>query len=289
MKPLLKYFGSKAGMAPWIASLMPPHRVYVEPFCGSAAVLLAKERSSHEVINDLDGNLVNFYRVARATPDDLELACRLSPYARDEFVAADLADPSIDDLERARRYWVRSNQGFAQVAVNTGWSFSVLRGSNNARTAWNRLGRLAPFVDRLSGVVIENRDALEVIERTDAVVGVIYLDPPYLGATRTSQRDGRRPAGDYVHEFDTEDDHRALAAVARASKATVLLSGYPDPLYDDELYADWHRVERTVLRRSSNGRSSARTHVTEVVWSNRPIPNTDGQLDLTIDTEALHA
>lgn len=290
MKPLLSYFGSKAGMAPWLVSLMPAHRVYVEPFCGSAAVLLAKDRSRHEVINDVDGDLVNFYRVARARPDDLEVALRLTPYSRDEFAAADLADLSIDELERARRYWVRSTQGFAQVAsTSTGWSTSIVRGANNARTVWNRLGRIAPFVDRMGTVTIENRNALEVIDRYDAVDGVIYLDPPYFGGTRTSHRDGRRPGGDYVHEFASEDDHRALAEVARAAKATVLLSGYPHPLYDDELYADWHRVERRVLRRTSNGRSGANSHALEVVWSNREIPNTDGQLDLTIDREELHA
>lgn len=275
MKPVLSYFGSKAGMAPWLVSMFPTHRVYVEPFCGSAAVLLAKSRSTHEVINDVDGDLVHFYRVARARLDDLEVACRLSPYAREEFDAARLDELGLDDLERARRYWVRSNQGFAQILQGTGWSTSIVRNANNARSVWNRLGRLAGFVDRLGGVVVEHRDALEVVERYDAVDGVIYLDPPYLGDTRTSHRDGRRPGGDYVHEFHRTDDHCALAEVARAAKATVFLSGYPSELYD-ELYAGWDRVERRVVRRASNGRSGACTHVTEVVWSNREIPRARG-------------
>lgn len=279
MKPVLSYFGSKAGMAPWLVSMFPPHRVYVEPFCGSAAVLLAKPRSTHEIINDVDSHLVNFYRVARARLDDLEVACRLTPYSREEFDATVLDDPSIDELERARRYWVRSNQSFAQI-LDTGWSTSIVRNANNARSVWNRLGRLGDFVGRLGGVVIEHRDALDVIERYDAVDGLMYIDPPYLGSTRTSYRDGRRPGGDYAHEFQADDDHQLLAKALLECQATVFLSGYPSPLYDD-LYASWDRIERTVVRWASNGRSGACTHVTEVVWCNREIPTkTQGELGL---------
>lgn len=286
MKPVLSYFGSKAGLAQRIVSLMPHHRVYVEPFCGSAAVLLAKPRSKHEVINDLDSNLINFYRVARDRLDELELACRLTPYAREEFEAcADLDAPSIDDLERARRYWIRSTQSFAQVTNGaTGWSTSIVRNANNARTVWNRLGRLEPFVERLGGVTIEHKDALEVVERYDAVDGVIYLDPPYLGGTRTSYRDGLRPGGDYLHEFHTDDDHRALSEIAKAATATVLISGYDSELYR-QLYADWDRVEWRVLRRTSNGRSGACAHVTEVVWSNRELHHGVARL---FELEAAH-
>lgn len=255
------YFGGKSRMAPWIVSLMPAHRVYVEPFCGSAAVLFAKPRSTHEIINDADGGVVNFMRCLREHPVELERLCRLTPYARDEYVAsADVDEPADDPLERARRWWVMSSQSFGQMAkVGTGWSTSIERGSNNARSIWNRLGLFAPAGGRLGPVTIENRHAFEVIERYSAADGVLYCDPPYVGSTRSSIASGRRPGGDYAVEFHTEHEHRQLAEVLRASPATVLLSGYPSALYED-LYDGWSRLQRTVLRRSSNGRSSRERH-----------------------------
>lgn len=269
VKPLVPYHGGKGRIASWITTLIPPHRIYVEPFAGSAAVLLAKPVATHEILNDLDANVVCFYRVLRERPEDLELACRLTPYARDEFLEADLDDLSIDDLERARRWWIRTSQSFNHTAGGkTGWATSVNRGSNSARTVLNRLGRFADAVDRLSHVVIENRDAVDVIQQYSRPDAVVYADPPYLVSTRTAM--AKRPSGDYRHEFSSEDDHRRLAECLKATPATVLLSGYESPLYS-ELYADWDKTGRRVLRRSSNGRSATQVHVNEVVWSNRPL------------------
>lgn len=271
LKPLVPYHGGKSRLAPWLVSLMPKHRVYVEPFAGSAAVLLAKPRSTHEILNDVDGDVMNFYKVLREDPEQLEYLCRLTPYARDEFAAADLSE-DLSDIERARRWWIRVNQSFTHTGTTmTGWSTSITRGSNNARTVLNRIDRFAAVAERLGFVTIENRDALYIVERYGAQDGVIYADPPYLMSVR-SDGGKRRPNGDYTHEFGSEADHRQLADALRASGATVLLSGYHSPLYD-ELYEDWHRVERTVLRRSSNGRSASQVHVQEVVWCNRPFPD----------------
>lgn len=270
MKPPVAYFGGKSRLAPWIVSLLPPHRVYVEPFCGSAAVLFAKPPSTHEILNDAYGDVVCFFRVLRDRPEDLELACRLTPYARDEYDAADLDDESIDELERARRWWVRSSQSFGQMAkVGTGWSTSIQRGSNNARSVRNRLDRFTEAAERLGSVTIENRCALEIVAAYDDPRGVMYCDPPYLGSTRSAVRDHRR-RGDYAHEFLGDDEHRALAEVLGAARATVLVSGYPSELYE-KLYAGWWRAERRVLCRVSNGRTGQNFHRTEVLWSNRPI------------------
>lgn len=271
-KPAFSYYGGKTSLAPWIVSLFPAHRVYVEPFCGSAAVLLAKPPSTHEIVNDVDGDLVNFFRVLRERPEELELACALTPYARDEFDACHPGLPVAgDDLERARRWWARSSMSFASTATaTTGFAASILRGSNNARSMANRVARFAAVADRLRNVVIENRDAIDIIERYAAVDAVLYLDPPYAAETRTAFRDGRRPAGDYAHEFATVDDHRALAAAVAEYPGAVILSGYPSELYD-ELYAGWTRLDRSVARRASNGRSAADSKVTEAVWCNRAI------------------
>lgn len=271
MKAPFSYYGGKGALAEWIASLMPAHRVYLEAFAGSAAVLFAKPRSTHEIINDVDGDVVNFFRVLRENPDELELACRLTPYSREEFARATPGE-DLDSIERARRWWVRVNQSFAKMGTaSTGWSTSIRRGSNNARSVWNRIDRFVPCVERLAGVTIENRDALTLIGEHAVDDAVIYVDPPYLAQTRSGLQ--RRPSGDYAHEFAREDEHRALAEVLHQSPATVILSGYPSGLYED-LYADWSRVERTVLRRTSNGRSNPKPHAVEVLWSNRPLPAT---------------
>lgn len=280
----MAYYGGKSRLAPWIVSLMPEHRVYIEAFAGSAAVLFAKPRSTHEILNDVDGDVVRFFRVLRERPDDLEVACRLSPYSREEWEDAGEISDGLDDLELARRWWVRSSQAFAQVAkVGTGWSMSVQRGSNNARSVWNRLGRFAATADRLGTVAIENRDAVEVLEHYGTPDAVCYADPPYLGSTRSSIAGGRRPGGDYAAEFHSDDDHRRLADALNVFPGTVLLSGYASDLYED-LYDGWSRLERRVLRRSSNGRSGCNTHVTEVVWTNRPLVE---RLELVVNTESV--
>lgn len=253
MRPAFAYYGGKARMAPWIASLLPPHTVYVEPFAGSAAVLLAKSPATHEVLNDLDGHVVNFYRLLRERPGDLELACLLTPYSREEYLSADFDEPGIDDLERARRWWCRSTQGFGQSANSaTGWSISTRQNTPRTAQLSRRLDQFAPIAERLRHVFIENQDAVKIIER-HAPDGraVIYLDPPYLAETRTA-------LGQYRYEMDTEADHRRLAESVSAAQATVVISGYASPLYDEDLFAGWYRIERPTRSK------------VEVLWSNRP-------------------
>lgn len=279
MRPPISYFGGKSRLAPWIASLLPPHRVYVEPFCGSAAVLFAKPPSTHEIINDLDGELVHFMRVLRERPDELELACRLTPYARDEYAAAKRPAGDVDELERARRWWVLCSQSFAKLGA--GWSTSVVRQASPALSVRNRIGYFAAAAERLSGVVVENRDAMEVIEAYDAPDTALYVDPPYLQTTRTGLR--TRASGDYLHEFAADDDHRALAQTLARTSGAVFVSGYPSALYD-ELYVGWSRIEREVVCRVGNMAAASNPHRTEVLWSNRPLD--EGRLSFDIQEPA---
>lgn len=263
LRPPFPYFGGKIRLAPWIASLLPPHRVYVEPFAGSAAVLLAKPRAQHEVLNDLDGDVVNFFRTLRDNPAELERVCVLTPYARDEYTAARLDKDDLGDVERARRFWVRCSQGFARAPVaGTGWSVGA-RGSQSppARVVVHA-ARLAALAERLRTVTIESAPGADVIRRLAVTTDtVVYADPPYVvSATRT------RHAYPLVM---TDDEHRDLAEALRSTPATVLLSGYPSPLYED-LYADWHRVDRPIHRPTANVAGDGGAPGIEALWSNRP-------------------
>jgi DNA adenine methylase len=267
VKPPFAYYGGKTTLAPQIAALLPKHEHYVEPFAGSLAVLLAKPRMEYETVNDLDGDLVTFWRVLRDQPDEFARVADLTPHARAEYeMSRDLDAP--DDLERARRVWVRLTQGRAQSMKSSGWkysqnpegrSFSI---SSNVRAFADRVPNVAR---RLIGVQIECRDALEVIADYGRHAGVcLYVDPPYLGSTR---------ATNYRVEMLDDDAHRTFADALNGCKASVVLSGYDSPLYA-ELFDGWHRMDIAAPTTLSGD-----TDRTEVLWSNRPL----GEPDLFTD------
>ena len=267
MKPPFAYYGGKTKLAETIAALLPEHTHYVEPFAGSLAVLLAKPRSGMETVNDLDQDLMTFWRVLRERPAELEAAMHLTPHARAEHAAAyDLAVE--DDLERARRVWVLLSQGRGSTLRRTGWRFyRDPAGSTYSMpdylTAYAE--RVPPAAARLHGVSLECRDALEVVSDYGKHPNVLlYCDPPYLATARSSTN--------YRHEMAGEAEHRALAAGLEACAAAVVLSGYASPLYED-LYDGWHRVELTAWTGNGirNGATKTDGNRTEVLWSNRPI------------------
>ena len=277
VKPPFAYYGGKTTLAERIASLLPTHEHYVEPFCGSMAVLLAKPRSAMETVNDLDQDLMTFWRMLRDRPEDLTRACALTPHSRAEHQAAyDLQD--LDDLERARRVWVRLSQGRAGTMRRTGWRFY----RDPAGSTYSFPDYLAAYVRRihdcaavLAGVTLECRPALEVIADYGQHPNVcLYLDPPYLASTRGW-------GNNYAHELRTDDEHRALAEAVTDCRAAVVLSGYPSNLYDD-LYDGWDRIEMRAW--TGNGIRGDHTKTDgdriEVLWSNRPLVQPDEQLDL---------
>lgn len=274
-RPALRYHGGKWKLAPWIISHFGPHRVYVEPFGGGASVLLRKPRSYAEVYNDLDGEVVNLFRVLRHPRRSkrlLELLA-LTPFARDEFDGCYV--PTRDSVELARRTLVRSFMGFGSAATYkehaTGFRANSHRSGTTPATDWANLpDPLRLVVERVRGIVIENRDALDVIAQHDAPDTLIYADPPYVFATRTFKR---RASGQvYPHELD-DDGHRRLAEVLRAVRGMVVLSGYACDLYDTELYPDWARFERATHA------DGARDRV-EVLWLNPAAHRALGQSSL---------
>ncbi len=261
MKPPVAYFGGKTAIAAQIAALLPRHEHYVEPFAGSLAVLLAKPPSRMETVNDIDGDLMTFWRVLRDRPADLERACALTPHSRAEYQAA--YQPTDDELEQARRVWVRLTQGRAGTLRPTGWRYreNPTGGLPAAMPTYLRayVERMPRAAARLAAVSLECRPALEVIEaygRHSAVL--IYADPPYLGTTRSP--------GSYRHEMASDTEHRQFADALHGCRAAVILSGYDSPLYA-ELYAGWHR-HQIATRTGNGGTHKART---EILWSNRPL------------------
>ncbi len=240
-------------------ALLPSHGHYVEPFAGSLAVLLAKAPSRMETVNDLDKDLMIFWQVLRDQTDDLERVCTLTPHSRAEHETA-YADDAPDDLERARRVWVRLTQGRAGTLRRTGWRHYVNPGGSSAsmpRYLAGYRGRIAAVAERLSAVSLECRPALEVIDTYGAHQDVLlYVDPPYLGSIR---------ARNYRHEMTSDADHRDLATTLHAARAAVVLSGYDSDLYR-ELYPDWHRVEIPTV----TGQAHQRAKRLEVLWFNRP-------------------
>lgn len=270
MKPPFPYYGGKQMLADRIIRLLPRHDCYVEPYAGSLSVLLAKPRVKLETVNDLDGDLVNFWQVLRTRTDELAEACGLTPHSRAEHVAAKAAlkRPAADELERARQTWVLLTQGRSGKRGSTGWRYYV----DPSATTFSMpqyleayVERFGPSVGRLHGVSLECRPALEVIGKYGKhPEALLYVDPPYVRSTRKGTG--------YRHEM-TDDDHRAMAAALRTTQAAVVVSGYSCDLYDLELFPDWHRLEMA----AGTGNGGEWRDRTEVLWSNRPIR---AQLDL---------
>jgi DNA adenine methylase len=254
-RPVLRWHGGKWLLAPWIISHLPTHRVYVEPFGGAGSVLMRKDRSYAEVWNDLDGDVVNLFRVLRS-PDAERLVSelRLTPFARDEF--AQSYEATDDPVERARRLCLRSFMGFGSNGHvrKTGFRANSNRSGTTPAQDWvNYPDALVAVIERLAGVVIENRDAKQVMAAHDGPDTLHYVDPPYLPETRDK-------GGDYAHEL-TAEEHESLLVFLRGLRGMVVLSGYPSAIYDDALH-DWRRVERSALADGASPR-------TEVLWLNR--------------------
>jgi DNA adenine methylase len=264
MKPPFAYFGGKTMLAQRIVDLLPPHQHYVEPYCGSLAVLLAKRPARMETVNDLDHELVTWWRVLRDRPEELARVCALTPHSRAEYVAA--RERAVEDeLEVARRVWVLLSQGRGLTLRpgKTGWKHYVYpSGSGIGMPGYLEayVERIAAAADRLSMVSLECMPALDLIRKYGQQPDVLlYVDPPYLGTTRDHRNN-------YRYEMKDEGDHRDLAEALHACKAAVVLSGYASDLYDRELYAGWARHTMPAFTGNSSG---DRTR-TEVLWSNRP-------------------
>ncbi len=262
-RPVLRYHGGKWLLAPWIISHFGTHRVYVEPFGGAASVLMRKKRCPVEIYNDRWETVVNVFRVLRDPAKAAQLArlLYLTPFARDEFEAiGGEFSAELPDIEQARRTILRSLGGFGSASTNgahsTGFRATSAASSTTPAVDWaNYPHHIPAFVGRLRGVVIENRNALDVIQQHDSPGTLFYLDPPYPYCTRNMVR------GNSMYAFEMNDqDHANLASLLHQAKGMVIISGYQCPLYKD-LFGTWTHYEREHVVDGGNKRL-------ESIWLN---------------------
>jgi DNA adenine methylase len=285
--PALRYHGGKFRLAPWVMSFFPEHTCYVESFGGAAGVLLQKPRSYAEVYNDLDGNIVNFFRVIQDPATRRQLTDRIvsTPYARDEF---DLAwEPTDEPIEQARRTAIRAQMGFGSAGATkgkTGFRIDTKREYGTAQHLWAEYPEsIAAVGERFSGVLIENRPAIDVMRQHDGEATMHFVDPPYMHETRCILP-GRT---NYRHEL-TNADHAELLEALLGLQGFVVLSGYHHPLYD-EVLTGWRKFT-TESRIAANRGCATRT---ECVWINSQcaaaLDEVRYQRELAIPQRALFA
>lgn len=256
----IKYPGAKWSYLDWIMSYIPEHKVYLEPFCGSCAVLLNKVPVRHETINDIDGLVVNFFRACRDYPEELARAITLTPFARQEYESimeakgGDQIQITGDCVEDARRFAVRCAQGFgSKLACRVGWKNTKHSAGPSNPKIWSKLpDTIAHIAKRLKDVQIECKDAVGLIKAYNASNCLIYADPPYLGETRGGKL--------YRYEMMEKEEHKRLLDALKAHMGPVILSGYDNDLYNGELQG-WTKAQK----RGHANNAAART---ETLWMN---------------------
>ena len=260
-RPMLRYHGGKWRLAPWIISHFPAHRIYVEPYGGAGSVLLRKQRSYSEVFNDKWDELLNLFRIVRDDPAPLIAALYHTPYSRKEYILS--FELSEDSLEQARRTVVRSYMGFGsnslQRAVKSGFRACSNRSGTTPAHDWMHFpSSLSAIVERLRGVVLDNRDALDIIRQHDDPETLHYCDPPYVHSTRTAYA-GKGARSGYQYEM-SDEDHQTMGVVLSGLRGKVIVSGYESPIYRD-LFSGW----RTARRATFSDRARSRI---EMLWMN---------------------
>jgi len=262
VRAIFRYPGSKWALADWIIGHFPEgyeKMVYIEPFAGSSAVFFNKNPGIIETVNDLNGDVVNLFRVLRDNPEELIRKIELTPYSREEYRTA--TEPSNDPVESARRFIVRTTQSIG-AKPDSGWRNHKQAKIGGTACKWNGLPEtLWEAVDRLKGntknlVQIESMDALQLIAKYNYPDVLMYLDPPYVKSTRRTNKL-------YKVEMD-EDGQNELLDLVMNSKAKIILSGYQSDLYDERL-SGWHKDEIQT-------RTTATDIATEMIWMNYEPP-----------------
>lgn len=257
------WFGGKFSHLNWLLPRLPITPNFVDVFGGSAAVVLNRDPSPVETYNDLNGEVVNFFRVLRDSREDLISSLALTPFSRAEYLDSLKPAENASDLERARRFYVRSRQvffGLSESASPGRWAYckkTTRRDMSCSVSRWlGGLEGLEAVATRLLRVQIECLPALEIIGKYDGPDTLFYVDPPYAAESRTCKAYGK---------FEmTEWDHRTLAETLHSAEAKIAVSGYACPLMD-ELYSGWRKETAPSKRINSSTTGGSRS---EVLWMN---------------------
>lgn len=262
MNAAIRYHGSKWRLFSAIEPYLTKHTVYIESFGGSAAVLLQKQISGIEVLNDLDGDVYNFFDCLRCRRVEFLQMIAATPYSRRLFDEVDEAKRGgtmpVDPLERALYFFILCEMGWGGKKHNgrRSWRKQKLAGSNVPNRAWAWAGapeRLWEISERLRHVFLENRPALEVIRTYDGNDALHYVDPPYPPSTRT------RPDHGYDYEMPNDEQHVALLECLLSVQGKVVISGMDHPIYN-QMLAGWERKEVA-------SRTASHEYVSkEVIW-----------------------
>jgi DNA adenine methylase len=217
-----KWVGGKSRLRKYIIDAIPRHTCYVEPFCGAAWVLFGKSPSDVEVINDLDEELITFFRVVKEQPEALIASFEWELVSRAEFRRlAELPPYELDDIQRAHRFYYIIMAGWGGELNYPRFQISIKDGGHGNRLfgALNHLReRIIPVYERLRNVIIENLDWSDCIKRYDSSTTVFYLDPPYPDN-----------GCNYKHNMRGWEDHKRLADVLANTQAKWILSSYDIP------------------------------------------------------------
>lgn len=255
MKTLLKYPGAKNRLAPWIVSHIPQHKVYCEPFLGSGAVFLNKEPAYNEILNDLDDDIYNFFKVVRENPEELCRLIEATPYSRTEYTTVYVeSEEEALSIERARRFAVKCWQGFGcGNKYKNGYRRGIGDTSPNPAKAWAKLPEVIQFAaERLKNAQIEHVDALKLIKDMHGENTFIYIDPPYMKETRKKKNQ-------YNHEM-TDEQHIKLLQIVKESSCKIMISAYENEIYNNTL-VDWRKEHKSTISECSRKR-------TEVIYMN---------------------
>lgn len=257
-RPALRYQGSKFRIAQWIIAHMPPHKIYVEPFGGSAAVMLQKRPTNTEVYNDINGEIVNVFRVLqdKAKAEELQRLLYLTPYSRTMFYSAYEQNEHDSDISRAQKTIIRAFMGMASSSSVRGRNgFYLAFTSNNERISnfdgWkNHYNQIMAFSERMRNVIIENREWKWVIEYFDSPNTLFYCDPPYISATWDTK-------SAYAQIMD-DNEHLELLETLKKIQGMAIISGYNNSLYEATLH-EWEQKTKMDMNQKNKPRQ-------ECIW-----------------------
>lgn len=260
---VLKWPGAKWSIAEKIIDIMPSHNIYIEPFFGSGAVFFNKPICNLEIINDLDKEVVNLFKVIRDYPGELANKIYFTPYSREEYKESyKRNEKKLDEIEKAREFLIRSNMARAGMQYYSS-SFRTCgpklaeKVKQRVTREWTRIPtNILYAAERLKDAEIENINAFDLIKKYNRKDCLIYVDPPYLLSTRKQKY--------YNVEMEKDEQHIELLNILKEHSGPVIISGYDNKLYQDIL-KDWNRLY--IETNAEQGKKRV-----EVLWFNYDLP-----------------